>query len=220
MRFFLLLLLFCTSSFAVRFEFKDAALRDLVHFVSDGALEKIVGTTGFVRGWVELNPEKLSDGAQAEFEIDLRTFETNSEMRNLFFREKVFNTAEFPMATFTLQKTQSWSKPKLMESRPITSQWEGILKARGVSKTQTIQVKMIYLKESDFTKQRLFGNLLKISASTDIDSNAFGVTLNEQWKARFPRYVPFYLDAVGTDKGAPLSPPKVDGPKPKEKKNP
>src|SRR4051794_19843249 len=79
-----------------RFEFRDAGLRNLVHFVSDVPLEKILGISNFVSGWLEIDPENLGEAVQGEFQVDVRTFETGIDSRNDLLRDKIFSAAEFP----------------------------------------------------------------------------------------------------------------------------
>lgn len=188
-----------------RFDMRDGGLRNLVEFVSDALLEKVVGISNAVSGWLELDPDRLADGVRGEFEIDVRTFETGVEARNEQFREKYLGAGEHPVANFTLTTLLSSSKPRLGEGQPVVLRVEGTLRAKGVVKPQAVLVKLTYFKESELTRQRLSGNLMKASASFDVDTQLFGINIPENFRARLSRFVQVTADLVGTDR-PPLTP--------------
>src|SRR5688572_3690769 len=111
---------------AIRFDLKDAALRNLVHFVSDAPLEKVMGLSSSLSGWLELNPEKLGEGVKGELEVDLRTFHTGAESRNEYVRESFLNTTEHPIATYQITRLVNASKTKLADGKPVSVKLEGI----------------------------------------------------------------------------------------------
>ena len=197
------LLLFFPMSMAAkteRFDMRDGALRNLVQFVSDALLEKTVGLSNGVSGWMELDPEKLATGMRGEWEVDVRTFDTEIEPRNEHIRDKVLLAPEFPLATFTLQKVLSVSKPRLFDLQPVAVRLEGILKVKGIAVTQTILMKLTYLPESAETIRRLPGNLLKVNATFDVDTAQFNITIPEPFKGRFSRFIQVTADVMGTDR--------------------
>ena len=199
-----------------RFEFRDAGLRNLIHFVSDMPLEKILGISNFVSGWLELDPENLSDAAQGEFQVDVRTFETGIDARNDQLRDKVFAASEFPIATFTVQKVLSVSKSRLGVNQSVSARVQGVMKIKGVAHAQDMLVKLLYLKETPTSRQRLAGNLIKLSASFDVDLTQYNLTIPDPFRERFSKYVQVEVDALGTDNLPTLRMLKMpEGPKPK-----
>lgn len=203
-----------------RFEFRDAGLRNLIHFVSDMPLEKILGISNFVSGWLEVDPENLAEGAQGEFQVDVRTFETGIDSRNDQLRDKVFSASDFPIATFTVQKVLNVSKARLSPNQPVSARVQGVMKIKGVARNQDILVKLLYLKETPTTRQRLTGNLVKLSASFDVDLSQYNLNVPDPFRERFAKFVQVEVDALGTDNLPTLSLMKiVEGPKPKERKN-
>lgn len=202
----------------VRFDMRDVGQRNVIHFVSDATVEKILGISNAISGWVEIDPQALSDGIKGEFEADVRTFHTGVELRNDHVREKFLSSTEFPIATFTLTKLLSASRSKLVDGQPVTLRVEGRLQLRGASVQQAILVKLIYLKESDQTRQRLGGNLVKVSVSFDVDTAAYHIEIPDNQKARYSRFVQVYVDAVGTD-SPPAAIPAVEASRPKERRN-
>jgi polyisoprenoid-binding protein YceI len=202
-----------------RFDFRDVGLRNLIHFVSDAPLEKILGISNFVSGWLELDPDHLSDNARGEFQVDVRTFETGIDSRNDQLRDKVFDAAEFPIAVFTVQKVLSVSQPRLGGGQPVSVRIQGLMKIKGVSHPQDILVKLLYLGQTEITKQRLTGNLLKLSASFDVDTSQFNLIVPDTFRERFAKFVQVEVDAIGTDTLPMLPLAKLEGPKPKERRN-
>jgi len=187
----------------IRFDFRDAFQRDIVNFTSDAPLEKIIGLSTAVSGWLEIDPDKLAGPARGEFEVDLRTFDTGSAMRNEQLREKFLGTAEHPVASFSVSRLVNPSKPKLGDQQSVVAKVEGTLKIRGLSRPFSILTKLVYFKQSEMTKQRLNGNLLKLTGTFDIDLSAFSILLPDAFKYRIARFVQVSVDAVCTNAPVP-----------------
>jgi len=216
------LMLACPAAVArtVRFDMRDAVERNLVQFISDAPLEKTVGLSHSFGGWLELDPERLNDGIKGEFEVDVRTFHTGIDLKDDQVRDRFLGGSEYPIATYTITRLSSTSGPKLKEGQPVTARVEGTLQARGVSRPQPILLKLVYFRESELTHQRLSGNLVKMSATFDIDSGQFNVNVPDNLRSRVARFVQVMVDAVGTDSSPAASTPSVDGLKPKEPQKP
>ena len=182
-----------------RFEIRDAAQRDVVQFNSDTALEKVAGLSSGIAGWMEIDPELDSQGVRGEFEVDVRTFDTGNPLRNDYLKEKFLNAAEFPLATYTLNKLLRSDKMRLLDQQPVVLRVEGSLKFKGVIKSQPVLLKLTYFKNSEQTKQRLGGNLLRIASNFDLDLNLFGIVIPESLRFRLSRFLQINVDVVGSD---------------------
>lgn len=202
------------SAAPTRFDMRDVGQRNVIHFVSDAQVEKTIGISNAVSGWLQLDPENIEAGVKGEFDVDVRTFHTGVELRNEQIKEKFFVSSEHPIATFVISKLLNTSKPKLGEGQPVSLRVEGQLKARGIAKPQTILVKLVYFRESELTRQRLTGNLVKMSASLDVDTALYGITIPDTQRSRYARFIQVYVDAVGTDR-APVNARGEESPKPK-----
>ncbi len=192
-----------------RFEVKDIVGRDLVSFVSEAPLDRLVGITNHVAGWLEVdleNPQTL----RAELEVDMRSFETGIELRNEHFREKYLNTADFPFSSFSLKKSTFPPKSVLTDGKIVQGKLEGELKIRNIVKSVTVAAKLGYFKESELTKQRLGGNLLRLSGIVDIEPNQFGISVNENLKLLIAPKVKAHVNIVGTDMELQKLPVPVD----------
>lgn len=182
-----------------RYDMRDVGGRNVIEFICDAPLEKTIGLSTFLSGWLELDPDHLAAGVKGAFTTDLRTFQTGIELRNELFREKWIGAAEFPEASFQVNRMLMTSASKLTEGEPVELRVDGLFKLRGISHPQAILIKLVSYRDSVLTRTRLPGNLLKVSASFDVDSAQYGVTIPDNLKARFTRFVQVSLDLVGSD---------------------
>lgn len=194
----------------VRFDFKDAGMRNLVEASSEMPFERVVGLSNFIGGWIELDTERLAGPVRGEFEVDLRTFQTGIDARDELLREKVLNVAEFPKAIFVLEKFTKFSKPVLADGHTVHGRWEGTLKVRGVTKPQSMLVKLTYFRENEKTKQRAMGNLLKVDTSFDLDTSAFGFLIPETFRFQLSKFLQLSVDVIGTDRLPSVLPPRAE----------
>ncbi len=196
-----------------RFDLKDIGLRNLVQVSMEGTLEKTVGISTFLFGWIELDPDRLIDGISGEIRTDLRTFHTGVAAKEDFLLDKLLLAKEHPTATVTLSKLLSVSKANLRDGQPVVAKVEGVLQLKGLKKPQTFLLKLSYFKESPVTLTRSSGNLLKVSGSWDVDLSQFEVTIPENLKAQVPRFVQVAGDFVASAKlGTPTADNKVKKP--------
>jgi polyisoprenoid-binding protein YceI len=183
----------------VRFDFRDVGSRNLVYFISEGPLQKTLGSSHALSGWLELDPEKVNDGIRGQWEVDVRTFDTRLDAINAGVRASS-GTGENPLANFVVTRLTSASRTSLLEGQPCTVRVEGNLTLKGVTKVQTVLVKLTYFRESVDTRQRLPGNLLRFSSSFDQDLNDFNISVPEEQRMQFSRFLQVFADGSGTDK--------------------
>ncbi len=198
-----LLLLFFLSHFAfaksARFDMRDGLQRNVVHFVSDGMLERIVGLSTALWGWVELDPENVGKGVKGELEMDMRTFETGIPGRNQQLREKIFLANENPTAKFTIKRLVRTPKKGLLSLQPVSVDVEGDLSFRGMTVAERLPLKITYMTESEKTRQRLSGNLLRVQATVTLDLARYQIEIPDNWHLRFAPKTEVNLDAIGSD---------------------
>ncbi len=153
---------------AARFYVNDETKRDIVTFTSKAPLETIVGKTGEITGFIEVDIEDLSKKPSAKFEVDLASVKTGIGMRDTHMREKYLETDKFPKAVFTLTGIKSGGTGKLENNQPVDLTLEGDFTVHGVTKKVEILVTATYMKETDDTKARLPGDLLHIVGTFDV----------------------------------------------------
>lgn len=203
----------------VRYDMRDSLQRNVVHFISDGMLERIVGLSTALWGWVELDPENVGKGVRGELEMDMRTFETGIPARNQQLREKVFLANENPAAKFIIKKLVRSPKKTLLSLQPVTVDVEGELFFRGVTMSERVPLRLTFMAESEKTRQRLTGNLLRVQATLTLDLARYHIEIPDGWHLRFAPKTEVNLDAIGSDQSpagaTAVLPP--EGPKPKER---
>lgn len=205
------------SVFATRFDIKDAGLRNLFYLVNDAPLEKMIGLSNALDGWIDLNPQKIRDGVKGQFVIDLRTLETGNEIRNEFVKEKLLQTSEFPVLNFEFSKLSHSTSDVLKKDLPAVVKVEGQMRLRGQVRPMALFLRLSYLPESEMTRARLPGNLLKVSTSFDLEISDFGLGVVDALTPRVARQLQLAVDAMATDVNqTSLVLPIPEGPKPKD----
>jgi polyisoprenoid-binding protein YceI len=214
-------LVFCAENASARvqrFDCRDAAMRNLVQFTSEAPLDRVVGVSSLVSGWIEIDLANLAEGVRSELEIDMRGFETGLDSRNDWVRDKAFAAAEHPSAVLAIQRWSHTPRGKLGDGAGVTGKVDGILKMRGMARAFSGNAKFSYFRESDATKRRLSGNLLRMSVTGDADLASFGYTPVDGART-FARVIQLNWDLLCTDSLPVPVPPTQEGPKPKERKN-
>jgi len=192
------------ASNPVRFDIKDLTQRNLLAVVSDAPLEKMIAQCHLFHGWVEVDPQDLKAGIRGELELDTRSCETGSGIRDLVLQEKVLDVKQYPLAKVQIKK---WVKEAIEVS----------VDYRGKTTSLEIPLKVVFFPEGEKTKGRLPGNLLRISSQSELGLPAIGISVPEEMKQTLSSKVELIFDAVGTSK---LPNDKIllpEGPKPKER---
>lgn len=216
--YFLILFISFTSLQATptRFDFRDALRRNSVDIVMDGPLERTVGVSHFVTGWMEVNLEAISQGFKGELEVDMRTFETGVELKNIFLREKIFEASQYPTAMASIVKAVSVSSGRLIDGQSLQVKAEAQLRFKNSVKSVIIPLRMTYYKENDFTRTRLPGNLLLVTSGFELDLATFGIVLPEAVRAASQKTVQVNTHFVGSNRLPTGAEGLPEGPKPKE----
>jgi len=220
----MILRLFLIFSFAIsawadplRFQIKDLTQRNLMAFISEAPLEKMIAQCHLLRGWIELDPQSLESGIKGELELDVRSCETGSGIRDLLLQEKIWEVKQYPTASLTLNKWAKETKGSLNEKMDQPHSVELSLNYQGKTVSLEVPLKLSYFVESDKTQNRLPGNLLRISCEKTLALSEVGISIPDELKSTVSSKVEVLFDAVGTSK---LPNEKIllpEGPKPKER---
>ena len=159
------------SAKPVTFVIDDELGRDNVSFTSDAPIELIVGRTVKIKGKViiddSLDLKRLP--INASYEVDLASIDTGIPLRNEHMRDNFLETKKFPKATFVLSKLILGSDSKLSDGKLINFMARGDFAVHGVTVKKDIPVKIIYLKESDFTHSKFpHGDVIRIQSSFSV----------------------------------------------------
>jgi polyisoprenoid-binding protein YceI len=172
-----LALIFSTASLAElqTFVAYDRRGRDVVKFESKAPLETIIGTTSQIRGEIKVDPEDILKGTSARFEVDLANIKTGIETRDQHMREQYLETDKYPKIIFTLDRILKASEKKLADQKSVDVVAEGTFDLHGVQKKQQVNVKATFLKESQATKARMPGDLIRVEATIPFKLSDYNV---------------------------------------------
>lgn len=215
----LLILVFAIPAAAdpLRFQIQDLTQRNLMAIISDAPLEKMIAQCHLLRGWVELEPQSLESGIKGELEIDVRSCETGSGIRDLLLQEKIWEVKQYPTASLTIKKWAKETKGNLTEKSEQAHNVELSLTYHDKTISLEVPLKLSYFAESDKTRNRLPGNLLRVSSEKKLSLSDVGISIPDDLKSTLSSKVDVIFDAVGTSKLPNDKTLLPEGPKPKER---
>lgn len=202
MRSLLLICLFTSISTLakpVRFDFRDPFQRNIIRVDNEGSLERTTGLLNALRGWIEIDPVNVTGGVKGEFQIDLRRMETAVTTKNDFVKEKLLQTAEFPMATLVIEKAAGAVVSKLKPLESTIIRLAGTLTVRNFTQKLEWNARFTYFPASDQTKTRMPGNLLRVAGQQEMELAPFGVSIPDALKHRFAPKIIVHADLLGSD---------------------
>ena len=132
------------SSYAenTNFLLKTTGAKQLVQFVSDAPLEKIVGRAEEVSGGVALDLTNLASNASGSIHVNLKELDTGLSLRNQHMRENHLHTNEFPEAIFTITSIVTAEPANISGGGTATTLLRGQLDLHGVKKDYEIMGKI------------------------------------------------------------------------------
>jgi polyisoprenoid-binding protein YceI len=117
-----------------KFSLQATGGKQLVQFVSNAALEKIVGRASEMNGTISLDLRNLTSGATGSVAVDMRTLDTGLSLRNQHMRTNHLNTEEYPFSTFTIKSIVSAEPADIFAGGTANTLLRGTLELRGVAK--------------------------------------------------------------------------------------
>jgi polyisoprenoid-binding protein YceI len=147
--------------------------QNVVQFVSEATLERIVGRTHDIQGSVDLNMADVAATTKGTFAVDLRTIDTGINLRNQHMRENHLETDKYPEATFTLHRILSANRTELLPGEAVSVVAEGDFNIHGVAKVYQIPLTLTYIPASSSPEpgQRLHGgtgDLVNVTAEWSV----------------------------------------------------
>ncbi len=176
----------------------------------DGAIEKNIAVTRFITGALLYDNEK--NELSGNWEIDLRSLDTQNEMRNLELREQVLRIQDNPILRVQLSPL---AIAALVDEKSIPLSTSLIYQYAGKNVTQKSNLKLTYFKDSKKSQQRLPGNLLRMQISYDWNIEQCGLGVSEGFKMIFPSSFSTQTDLVASDALPTDKPIFPEAPKPK-----
>jgi polyisoprenoid-binding protein YceI len=151
-----------------KFYVNDELKRDIVTFTSKAPLETVVGKTGEIAGFIEVDTGDITGTAKAAFEVDLASLKTGIGMRDGHMRDQYLEVEKYPKAVFVLKQVKNAGSNAFQNNSPVELTLLGDFTVHGVTKEIEIPATAIYMKESEDTRVRLPGDLLHVTATFDV----------------------------------------------------
>jgi polyisoprenoid-binding protein YceI len=158
----------------IKFATDSSGTTSSIVWESRSLLGAIVGTTAQVRGFVVVDPSRLSQDPVVEFEVDLASFDTGNSLRNRHMREKYLQTEKFPIAHFRAIRIES-DADSLESEKTIRMIVNGILSLHGIEKPIEIPGEVSFFKGNEKTGTFLPGAGLNIFAEFKIKLSDFTI---------------------------------------------
>lgn len=181
--------IFLFAGFGLTAEFHiDREQENLVQFTSDAPVEKIVGTTSKIDGYVLWAGDDLTADSEFYFEVDLAALDTGIGLRNRHMRDNYLETAKYPLAVYTGRIVE------VSDSGDETLAFSafGTFKLHGVERALKIDGKLTKtedgyraesqfdLKLQDYNIERPQLMLLKIGEVIQLDVRFYVKEINEK----------------------------------------
>ena len=154
---------------------QDKVERNVMRFESHAPLETIVGVTNQITGDIKVDPMNIKDRTSAKFEVDLASMKTGIGLRDSHMRDKYLETDKFPKVIFTLDKVISASKDALADQETVALVAEGTFELHGVKRKQQMDLKVTYFKESETTRLKLPGDLMRVEGTFIIKLSDYNI---------------------------------------------
>jgi hypothetical protein len=197
----LVAIFFCSTLLAkpMRFDLRDPFQRNLLRVDADSPLERTTAIINNIRGFIELDPTNLALGIKGEIQVDLRRLETAVPTKNDFIKEKLLQTSEFPMATIIVEKAVGTPPRMLRDAVSAVVRLSGKATVRNLTQNMEWVTKITWYTQSDTSKTRMPGNLIRISGQQEVDLTPFGISIPDSMKSRLLPRVSILADLMGSD---------------------
>jgi len=177
--------------------------RNQATFESNAPLEDIVGVSNEVEAVAMINPTDLLH-AMGKVSVNLNVLKTGIDLRDEHLRGEMWlNTAKFPNAEFKLQSISGSSS--LTDSKPTNVKLHGTFTVHGVTKDLVADAQLTYFKESERTKGKMAGNLLKVKANFEIKLGDYGVMIPKMVVGKLDENIKVSVTFIATDAGSQMA---------------
>ncbi|MBK6765465.1 MAG: YceI family protein [bacterium] len=134
------LILLVGSSWAegTKFSVKTTAARNLIQFVSEAPLERIVGRTDEVTGDVTVDLSDLAGPGSGTIRVPLGNLDTGLSLRNEHMRQNHLETSKYPEVVWRITEFVSADPPGILSGGTSSTLIRGELELHGVTKEYEI----------------------------------------------------------------------------------
>jgi polyisoprenoid-binding protein YceI len=178
---------------APQYTFNDPHSRDTVQLMLEGPLEVINGVSNAVKGTATVQGTKAS----GRFSVPVNTIKTGNETRDGHLQtDRWLDAAKFPEIVFEFKDLAL--PAELEPGKPLKIQTKGKFTIKGVTREEPVEVTAQLFKESNETKFRAAGDLLRLRAKFRIPIEAYGIKRTEAFILKVGEYADVSVDAWGS----------------------
>lgn len=177
--------------------------RNQATFQSDAPLEKIVGVASGVDAMVMINPSDITNMPKGKVKVPIGNLKTGIDLRDEHLRsENWLDAGKYPFAEFMLTGISNASSKSLENGKKTTATLEGKLTIHGVTRDVKVPGEFFFLKESEKTKAKMPGNLLRASTNFNIKLSDYGVKVPDMVAGKVSEEVAVSMDFIASDSNA------------------
>lgn len=199
----LLQALLLTLVAADTYNFTDANKRNTLRMELDAPIENIQAIANGIEGTVTVNGDKAS----GVFKVRVDSIKTGNDTRDEHLQnDKWLDAKKWPYLELSFKDVAL--QPGFKDSKTSqTVKAKGEFNVHGVKKTQEIEVKLDYMKESEITKNRAPGNLVRVRSDFEIKLADYNVATADSGVKKLiglkvGEVAAVRIDFVGTDAAA------------------
>lgn len=157
------LLVAATAQAAETYNFTDSNKRNTVALELDAPVESIQGVANAVEGSATIDANK----ATGTFKVRVDSIKTGNDTRDGHLQnDKWLDAKKWPYIELSFKDLALPATFK--DGKPVTVKAKGEMSLHGVKRTEELDVKIEYMKESEITKNRLPGNLIRVRSTFEI----------------------------------------------------
>ncbi|HYH95349.1 YceI family protein [Hyalangium sp.] len=152
------------------FVFNDLQNRDTVTFLLDAPLEVINGLSNRLTGTIVVEGNKAS----GKLAVPVSSIKTGNESRDGHLQnDKWLDAAKYPDI---IVEFKDLALPSTLESgKPLKLQTKARFSLHGVTREEPVEITASYMKESEDTKKRAPGDLLRLRAKFQIPLESYKI---------------------------------------------
>jgi polyisoprenoid-binding protein YceI len=201
---FLFILLAVISTLNAQTTFVASAdSRNQATFESNAPLEDIVGVSNEIEAVATIDLANLAN-SKGKVTVDLSHIKTGIDLRDEHLRSDTWlNTDKYPHAVFVLNKISGASE--LSDGKKENVKLHGSFTVHGVTRDIVANGEITYFKESDRTKNRIAGNLLKVNADFEIKLSDYEIEIPGMVVGKVDEVIKVSTNFVGTDSGSKMT---------------
>jgi polyisoprenoid-binding protein YceI len=171
--------------------------RNQASFESNAPLEDIVGVSNSLEAVAMIDIANLAN-SKGKVTVDLTRIKTGIDLRDEHLRSDTWlNTDKYPDAVFELKKISGASK--LSDGKKTNVKLHGSFTVHGVTRDIVADGELTYFEESERTKNRIAGNLLKVNADFNIKLSDYGVEIPSMVVGKVDEVIKVSTNFVASD---------------------